>query len=88
MAARAGKRSLPLRLWEALPVNASDRASATKAAALIERSGPNQFDGRFGTDLLDTLEKVNKNYSGWIIYAGRRATSMTSLPPTLCVPSR
>src|SRR5215831_17489090 len=115
LAARAAKGPLPLRLWETLPVNATDPASATKAAEIIASSRPNQFDGQFGifglgetlyrpffdlalrkepwpaeimneygklaaaaarggwhihehvinnsavTDLLDTLEKVNKN---------------------------
>jgi len=48
LAARAAKGPLPLRLWETLPVNATDPASAIKAAALIERSRPNQFDGQYG----------------------------------------
>ena len=48
LAARAAKGPLPIRLWETLAFNATDPASATKAAALIERSRPNQFDGRFG----------------------------------------
>ena len=48
LAARAAKGPLPLRLWETLPFNATDPASATAAAALIERSRPNQFDGQFG----------------------------------------
>ena len=48
LAARAAKGPLPVRLWETLPFNATDPASATKAAALIERSRPNQFDGQFG----------------------------------------
>ena len=48
LASRAAKGPLPLRLWETLPFNATDPASATKAAALIERSRPNQFDGQFG----------------------------------------
>jgi predicted amidohydrolase YtcJ len=48
LAARAAKGPLPLRLWETLPFNANDPASATKAAALIESSRPNQFDGQFG----------------------------------------
>src|SRR6516162_6109719 len=56
LAARAAKGPLPLRLWETLPVNATDPASATKAGALIERSRPNQFDGQFGTfGLAETL---------------------------------
>jgi predicted amidohydrolase YtcJ len=56
LAARAAKGSLPLRLWETLPVNATDPVSATKAASLIERSRPNQFDGQFGTfGLAETL---------------------------------
>ena len=49
LAARAAKGPLPIRLWETLPFNANDSASATNAAALIERSRPNQFDGQFGT---------------------------------------
>src|SRR5215470_11541285 len=49
LAARAAKGPLPIRLWETLPFNATDPASATAAAALIERSRPNQFDGQFGT---------------------------------------
>ena len=48
LADRAAKGPLPLRLWETLPVFATDPASATKAAALIERSRPNQFDGQYG----------------------------------------
>jgi predicted amidohydrolase YtcJ len=56
LAAHAAKGTLPLRLWETLPVNATDPASATKAAALIESSRPNQFDGRFGIfGLAETL---------------------------------
>lgn len=48
LAARAAKGPLPVRLWETLAFNAADPASATKAAALIERSRPNQFNGYFG----------------------------------------
>jgi len=48
LAARAAKGPLPVRLWETLPFNAADPASAAKAAALIERSRPNQFNGYFG----------------------------------------
>src|SRR5688572_25947959 len=48
LAARAAKGPLPIRLWETLPFNANDPASAANAAALIERSRPNQFDGQFG----------------------------------------
>jgi predicted amidohydrolase YtcJ len=56
LAARAARGPLPVRLWETLPVNATDPTSATKAAALIERSRPNQFDGQFGTfGLAETL---------------------------------
>jgi predicted amidohydrolase YtcJ len=56
LAARAAKGPLPLRLWETLPVNATDPASATKAAAVIESSRPNQFDGQFGIfGLAETL---------------------------------
>ena len=55
LAARAN-RPLPVRLWETLPINATDPASATKAAALIESSRPNQFDGQFGVfGLAETL---------------------------------
>jgi len=49
LAARAAKGPLPVRLWETLNFNASDPASAAKAAILIERSKPNQFNGFFGT---------------------------------------
>jgi hypothetical protein len=48
LAERAAKGRLPVRLWETLPVNATDPATAAKAAALIEASRPNQFDGQFG----------------------------------------
>jgi predicted amidohydrolase YtcJ len=48
LASRAAKGPLPVRLWESLDFNATDPASATEAAALIERSRPNQFDGNFG----------------------------------------
>ena len=48
LAARAAKGPLPVRLWESLAFNATDPASATKAAALIESSTPNRFDGNFG----------------------------------------
>ena len=49
LAARAAKGPLPVRLWETLPFDARDPASATTAASLIERSRPNRFDGQFGT---------------------------------------
>jgi predicted amidohydrolase YtcJ len=56
LAARAAKGPLPVRLWETLPINATDPASADKAAALIESSRPNQFDGQFGIfGLAETL---------------------------------
>jgi predicted amidohydrolase YtcJ len=56
LAARAAKGPLPVRLWETLPVNATDPASASQAAAFIERSRPNQFDGQFGIfGLAETL---------------------------------
>jgi predicted amidohydrolase YtcJ len=56
LAARAAKEPLPLRLWETFPINATDPASAAKAAALIESSRPNQFDGQFGIfGLAETL---------------------------------
>ncbi len=48
VAARAAKGPLPIRIWETLPFDAHDPASATQAAALIERSRPNQFDGQYG----------------------------------------
>ena len=48
LAARAAKGPLPVRLWETLNFNATDPASAAKAAALIERSKPNQFNGQHG----------------------------------------
>ena len=49
LSARAAKGPLPVRVWETLPFDARDPASATAAAALIERSRPNRFDGQFGT---------------------------------------
>jgi predicted amidohydrolase YtcJ len=49
LAARAAIGPLPVRLWETLNVNAADPGTAAKAAALIERSMPNQFNGTFGT---------------------------------------
>ncbi len=48
VAARAAKGPLPIRIWETLPFDAHDPTSATQAAALIERSRPNQFDGQYG----------------------------------------
>jgi predicted amidohydrolase YtcJ len=48
LADRAAKGPLPLRLWETLPVFANDPASATRAAATIAGSRPNQFDGQYG----------------------------------------
>jgi predicted amidohydrolase YtcJ len=48
VAARAAKGPLPVRLWETLNFNAADPASASKAAELIARSRPNQFDGQHG----------------------------------------
>jgi predicted amidohydrolase YtcJ len=48
LAARAARGPLPVRIWETLPFDARDPASATAAAALIERSRPNRFDGQFG----------------------------------------
>ena len=48
LAARAAQGALPLRLWETLNVSAADPASAAKAAELISRARPNQFDGRHG----------------------------------------
>jgi predicted amidohydrolase YtcJ len=56
LAERAAKGPLPIRLWETLPVSANDPASAAKAAAIIERSRPNQFDGQYGIfGLAETL---------------------------------
>ncbi len=48
LAARAAKGPLPVRLWETLNFNAADPASASKAAELIARTRPNQFDGQHG----------------------------------------
>jgi predicted amidohydrolase YtcJ len=48
LTARAAKGPLPLRIWETLPFSATDPASAVKAAEIIAKSRPNQFDGRFG----------------------------------------
>jgi len=48
VAARAAKGPMPLRLWETLDINATDPASAAKAAELIARTRPNQFDGQHG----------------------------------------
>jgi predicted amidohydrolase YtcJ len=48
LAARARKGPLPVRLWETLNFNATDPASAAKAAELIARTRPNQFDGQHG----------------------------------------
>ncbi len=48
LSARAAKGPLPIRIWETLPITAADPASAAAAATVIERSRPNQFDGRFG----------------------------------------
>jgi predicted amidohydrolase YtcJ len=46
--ARAQSGPLPLRLWQTLTFEATDPASATHAAALIEGSEPNTFDGSYG----------------------------------------
>jgi predicted amidohydrolase YtcJ len=48
LASRAAKGPLPIRLWETLNFNAADPASAAKAADLIARTRPNQFDGQHG----------------------------------------
>jgi predicted amidohydrolase YtcJ len=48
LAARAAKGPLPIRLWETLNFNAADPTSASKAAELISRTRPNQFDGQHG----------------------------------------
>lgn len=56
LADRAAKGPLPVRLWETLNVFATDPASAARAAATIERSRPNQFDGQYGIfGLAETL---------------------------------
>jgi predicted amidohydrolase YtcJ len=49
LAAQAAKAPLSVRIWETLAFNATNPATAADAAALIERTRPNQFDGRFGT---------------------------------------
>lgn len=48
VAARAAQAPLPLRIWETLAFDARDPASAATAAARIERTPPNQFDGQHG----------------------------------------
>ena len=48
LAARAAKGPLPLRIWETLQFDSHDAASAAKAADLIARTRPNQFDGQHG----------------------------------------
>jgi len=48
VAARAAKGPLPVRLWESLNLNAADPGSAARAADLIARTRPNQFDGQHG----------------------------------------
>jgi predicted amidohydrolase YtcJ len=48
LAARAAQGPLPLRLWETLDFSATDPASADRAAELIARTRPNQFDGQHG----------------------------------------
>jgi predicted amidohydrolase YtcJ len=48
VAARAANGPLPIRIWETLPFDAHDPKSAAQAAALIERSRPNRFDGQYG----------------------------------------
>jgi predicted amidohydrolase YtcJ len=48
LAARAARGPLPLRIWETLAFDARDPESAATAAALIERTKPNQFDGQHG----------------------------------------
>ena len=48
VAERAAKGPLPLRIWETLPFDAHDPASAVHAAEIIARSKPNQFDGQWG----------------------------------------
>jgi predicted amidohydrolase YtcJ len=56
LADRAARGPLPLRLWETLPINATDPESAAKAIATIEHSRPNQFDGQYGIfGLAETL---------------------------------
>ncbi len=46
--ARAASGPLPLRIWETLTFEATDRDAAVEAVALIDRSRPNTFDGNFG----------------------------------------
>lgn len=48
LAAEASAAPLTVRLWQTLAFDASDPASAAAAGALISRTRPNQFDGRFG----------------------------------------
>ncbi|HMB74445.1 MAG TPA: amidohydrolase family protein, partial [Gammaproteobacteria bacterium] len=48
LADQAARAPLTVRLWQTLAYNANDPASASEAAALIARTQPNQFDGRFG----------------------------------------
>jgi predicted amidohydrolase YtcJ len=48
LAARAAKGPLPLRIWETLQFDSHDPAAAAKAAELIARTRPNQFDGQHG----------------------------------------
>ena len=48
LATRAAKGPLPVRLWETLNFNATDPVSAARAAELISRTRPNQFDGQHG----------------------------------------
>ncbi|MET0291281.1 MAG: amidohydrolase family protein [Steroidobacteraceae bacterium] len=45
---RAAKGPLPLRLWETFDFVATDPSSAAKAADLLARTRPNQFDGQHG----------------------------------------
>ena len=48
LATRAAKGPLPVRLWQTLNITAADPASAARAAELIARTRPNQFDGQHG----------------------------------------
>lgn len=48
LAARAAQGPLPLRIWETLQFDSRDPAAAAKAAELLGRTRPNQFDGQHG----------------------------------------
>ena len=95
LAARAAKGPLPVRLWETLNFNATDPASATKAAELIARTKPNQFDGQHGIfglgevlygpffDLAPRKDpwpaEIMNEYASWPPRPRRRAGMCTSM---------